>query len=266
MSSLNLKSNNNTVRNLAENLINSNRNIMDVSELQNEASTIRKTAIRSLIVNLIAAIAVAYAAYAFYMSDMYLKMLQPSGQVRFLKNFSKTIILLFEHSDRIASKIPSAYNTISLASNTHALSFTKNLLLNPRKTLGRYKTLGLSKSNVPRMTSAIISGAILNMMPMKGGKYIGQASMKGAVSALKTLSKMKEKDIERAYLTGTVIGGFGFLRDTIEFFTRQAMQQAAVTVISAITVYGGETMKASKKILKPLNYRKTLMIRGKNSN
>ena len=249
-SPLNLQVNNNIIRDLAIELNDMNRPIMDVSELQAEAYKIRKKALISVIVNLIAALVIVFSAYTFFMSDAYLEMLQPAGQVKFLKNFSRALIVLFRHSDRIASKIPIAYNTVSLISNAHALAFTKNLLKNPRKVLRNYKSLGMTKGNIPRLAMAAGSGMLMNMLPVKGGRYIGKASMKSAVTALQTLGKMKSKDMERAYLTGTVVGGFSYLRDTIEMFTRQAIQQAAVTIVTSVAVYGNNVVKESKKVIK----------------
>ena len=262
-SPLNLIGNNDAVRDLAVMLSQQKREIMDVSELQAEASKIRKKSIQSVIINLIAAIAIIFAAYKFFMSDAYLSMLQPAGQIKFLKNFSRVLIMLLKYSDRIASKIPIAYNTVSLVSNAHAVTLAKNLLTNPRKTINNYKRLGLSKRNVPKIALAAGTGAVLNMLPAKGGRYIGKTSMKGAVAALETLRKMKAKDMERAYLTGTVVGGFTYLRDTIEFFTRHALQQAAVTVVSSVVVHGHNVVKESKKIVSPLGGESRKMIKNK---
>lgn len=217
-------------------------------------SKIKRKGMRDLFINIFIMIAVIYAAYTFYMSDAYVDMLSPSGQVRFIKNFGEILLYLFKVSKFLENKLPVAYNTINAVVPVYSTTLIMNFLRDPNGTIKRYKTLGLKKTNMLSVGGSLAYGVAVNTGVIPGSSII-TAGTKVTVSGLEEFIKrsrnMNARQLERAYVTATVVAGVGFVRKYIESLTGQIIRNAIVAATSIVVGQAAQSVTSATMIVSP---------------
>lgn len=202
---------------------------------------IRSLALRKATSNLLGAIFVGYAAYAFYMSPEYVRVLSHEGQVNFLKNYSKIMLYILKVTELIAKLIPNLFNTINTVVPAYTAVLARNFLTDPVNTIGKFhKRAGLTAKNIPTMAIALGTGGAINVMAARGNAAgtaiasLAQIPSTGLRQFLKMSQGMNTNKLTRLYLTATVAGGMGQVRSYIESVTGEILRGAMVAVIAAM--------------------------------
>jgi uncharacterized membrane protein YobD (UPF0266 family) len=228
--------------------------IPDIDSLTTLLVKIRNKGLRDLIMNIVIIITVLYSSYRFYQSDAYLTMLTPAGQVSFIKNFGDLLLYLFKVTEFLTKRFSFAYNTINAVVPTYSTTLVMNFIKDPNGTINRYKTLGLKKTNMLSVGGSLLYGVSVNTGIMPGSSIITagtKMSVKGMEMFIKKAKNMSQKDLERAYVTATVVGGSGFVRKYIESITGDVIRNAIVAVTSIVFGYSAQSVTSARMAVNP---------------
>ena len=202
---------------------------------------IRSLALRKATSNLLGAIFVGYAAYSFYMSSQYIRLLSHEGQVNFLRSYSKLMLYILKVTELIANLVPNLFNTINTVVPAYTGVLARNFLTNPVETIGKFhKRAGLTMKNIPILAIAAGTGGAINVMAARGNAVGTALSSLAAIPSegmrqfLELSQGMNTTKLTRLYLTATVVGGMGQVRAYMESVTREVLRGAMVAVIAAM--------------------------------
>ena len=202
---------------------------------------IRSFALRKATSNLLGAIFLGYAAYTFFKSPLYIKVLSHEGQVSFLQSYSKLMLYILKVTETIATFIPSLFNTINTVVPAYTGVLARNFLTDPVNTIGKFhKRAGLTAKNIPTMAIALGTGGAINVMAARGDAVgtalssLAAIPSKGMRQFLELSQGMNTTKLTRMYLTATVVGGMGEVRAYLESVTREVLRGTMVAVIAAM--------------------------------
>ena len=229
-----------------------NQNVIQVANVNQLRRTIRVKALQNIAVNLFMALVTIYAAYTFFMSDAYLQILDTTGQVRFIKNFSLLLVNVLDATEYIANTVPQLYNTINAVVPAYTTTLVKNFITDPVQTITKFhKRAGLKPSNMAVIGVTGSLAALLNLEVARGSRVasvlasVGGVSAKGVREFLRSADTLSEKELKRQYLTLTVVGGVGVLRNYIEALTQQILRN---TIVSVTTIVGSQFISAGRSM------------------